>query len=38
METNNKNNTAAFINLSTLTQYFIPFGNFIFPDYYLDYQ
>ncbi|HOZ76025.1 MAG TPA: DUF4870 domain-containing protein [Flavobacterium sp.] len=31
METNNKNNTAAFINLSTLTQYFIPFGNFIFP-------
>lgn len=31
METNTKNSTAAFINLSTLTQYFIPFGNFIFP-------
>jgi uncharacterized Tic20 family protein len=31
METANKNNTAALINLSTLTQYFIPFGNFIFP-------
>jgi uncharacterized protein len=31
METNSKNNTAALINLSTLTQYFIPFGNFIFP-------
>lgn len=31
METTKQNNTAAFINLSTLTQYFIPFGNFIFP-------
>lgn len=31
METNSKNSTAALINLSTLTQYFIPFGNFIFP-------
>ena len=31
METNTKNSTAALINLSTLTQYFIPFGNFIFP-------
>lgn len=24
-------NTATFIHLSTLTQYFIPFGNYIFP-------
>ena len=31
METNSKNSTAALINLSTLSQYFIPFGNFIFP-------
>lgn len=31
METTSKNNTAAIINLSTLSQYFIPFGNFIFP-------
>jgi len=31
METNSKNSTAAIINLSTLSQYFIPFGNFIFP-------
>jgi len=31
METNSKNSTATLINLSTLTQYFIPFGNFIFP-------
>lgn len=31
METASKNSTAALINLSTLTQYFIPFGNFIFP-------
>ena len=31
METNSKNSTAALINLSTLTQYFIPFGNFLFP-------
>ena len=31
METATKNSTAALMNLSTLTQYFIPFGNFIFP-------
>ena len=31
METTSKNTTAALINLSTLTQYFIPFGNLIFP-------
>ncbi len=31
METKSNNTTAALINLSTLTQYFIPFGNFIFP-------
>ena len=31
METKSNNSTAALINLSTLTQYFIPFGNFIFP-------
>ena len=31
MGTNSDNNTAALIYLSTLTQYFIPFGNFIFP-------
>ena len=31
METTSKNSTAALLNLSTLTQYFIPFGNFIFP-------
>ena len=31
MEPNSKNSTAALINLSTLSQYFIPFGNFIFP-------
>lgn len=31
MESNSNNSTAAFINLSTLSQYFIPFGNFIFP-------
>ena len=31
METNNHRNIAAMIHLSTLTQYFIPFGNFIFP-------
>lgn len=29
--TANENNTAALIHLSTLTQYFIPFGNYIFP-------
>ena len=31
MEITSKNSTAAIINLSTLSQYFIPFGNFIFP-------
>lgn len=31
MGTTSDNNTAAFIHLSTLSQYFIPFGNFIFP-------
>ncbi len=31
MEKSSKNTTAALINLSTLSQYFIPFGNFIFP-------
>lgn len=31
METAIKKNTGAMIHLSTLTQYFIPFGNFIFP-------
>lgn len=30
MTTNNKN-TAALIHLSTLSQFFIPFGNYIFP-------
>jgi uncharacterized Tic20 family protein len=30
METNTKN-TATLIHLSSLSQYFIPFGNFIFP-------
>lgn len=31
METTKQTQTAAYINLSTLTQYFIPLGNFIFP-------
>ena len=31
METKNNNNTSTFIHLSSLSQYFIPFGNFIFP-------
>jgi len=31
MEAISKTSTAAIINLSTLTQYFFPFGNFIFP-------
>lgn len=31
METNNNKNTATFMHLSALTQYIIPFGNFIFP-------
>lgn len=31
METNNTKNTAALIHLSTLSQYLIPFGNYILP-------
>ncbi len=31
METTNEKNLAAFTHLSTLTQYCIPFGNYIFP-------
>jgi uncharacterized Tic20 family protein len=31
METTTDKNTATFTHLSTLTQYFIPFGNYIFP-------
>ena len=31
METTGTKNTATFTHLSVLTQYFIPFGNFIFP-------
>jgi uncharacterized Tic20 family protein len=31
METNNQKSIATFLHLSTLAQYFIPFGNFIFP-------
>ena len=31
METTSETNTATFTHLSALTQYFIPFGNFIFP-------
>ena len=31
METTNEKNLATFTHLSTLTQYCIPFGNFIFP-------
>lgn len=31
METTNETNAATFTHLSALTQYFIPFGNFIFP-------
>ncbi|RZK10976.1 MAG: DUF4870 domain-containing protein [Flavobacterium sp.] len=31
METNNTKTTATLIHLSALSQYFIPFGNFIFP-------
>jgi uncharacterized Tic20 family protein len=30
-KTTNETNTAALLHLSTLTQYFIPFGNYIFP-------
>jgi len=31
MENTTEKNTATFTHLSTLTQYFIPFGNYIFP-------
>ncbi|TDD97285.1 DUF4870 domain-containing protein [Flavobacterium cellulosilyticum] len=31
METTREINTGTFIHLSTLSQFFIPFGNFIFP-------
>lgn len=31
METNNNKNTAALIHLSSLSQYIIPFGNYILP-------
>lgn len=31
MTTSNEKNVAVFTHLSSLTQYFIPFGNFIFP-------
>lgn len=31
METTTDKNTATFTHLSALTQYFIPFGNYIFP-------
>ncbi|MFB9077202.1 DUF4870 domain-containing protein [Flavobacterium procerum] len=31
MEKTSEKNTAAFTHLSTLSQYFIPFGNYIFP-------
>ena len=31
METTSDKNTATFTHLSTLTQYFFPFGNYIFP-------
>ena len=31
METATEKNTATFTHLSALTQYFIPFGNYIFP-------
>lgn len=31
MEKSSEKNTSAFTHLSTLTQYFIPFGNYIFP-------
>jgi uncharacterized Tic20 family protein len=31
METNNNKNLATFTHLSTLSQYCIPFGNYIFP-------
>ena len=31
MSTSNEKNTAAILHLSTLSQYLIPFGNYIFP-------
>ena len=31
METNSERNTATFTHLSSLSQYIIPFGNYIFP-------
>nr|WP_294775147.1 DUF4870 domain-containing protein [uncultured Flavobacterium sp.] len=31
MTTNNEKNIATFLHLSALTQYIIPFGNYIFP-------
>lgn len=31
METSSEKNIATFTHLSSLTQYFIPFGNYIFP-------
>ncbi len=31
MKTTNENNIATYIHLSTLSQYCIPFGNYIFP-------
>lgn len=31
METSNEKNISTLVHLSTLTQYFIPFGNYIFP-------
>ncbi|MCC9016998.1 MULTISPECIES: DUF4870 domain-containing protein [Flavobacterium] len=31
METSSEKNTATFTHLSTLSQYIIPFGNYIFP-------
>ncbi|MEM8520606.1 DUF4870 domain-containing protein [Flavobacterium sp. PL12] len=31
MESTTDKNIAAFTHLSSLTQYFIPFGNYIFP-------
>ncbi|RED19466.1 hypothetical protein BD847_3750 [Flavobacterium cutihirudinis] len=31
METSSERNTATFTHLSTLSQYIIPFGNYIFP-------
>jgi uncharacterized Tic20 family protein len=33
-ENNYRKNSATFTHLSALTQYFIPFGNFIFQYYF----